>query len=431
MAVPSHQKTSDALLREWLEIILNGADRRVSVQETRCGFREMQQGTSFEHPFLNLGSGPQTDGLCVFADSDVVVRSAENMTRFSARLGFDYNKTTVWAEEIEARVRLVFSVEVKGKELWRSQELDLRREESVDLPLPPETKEMVLKVRTAGGTAYAHGLWAGATVDLAGGERIKIGKKLYPEIPFSFVYDGHPSGELLSGWKKTRTSRPGKKKGVTEHILTWTDPKSALECRMELSEFADYPALEWVLYFRNGGKSDTAILENVQALDVSWKVQPREFENLEARVYRSRGSVFHLSDYEYVEERLLNTETIEMSAGAWGRREAAPRPPGFPSSTPTSATRGSSPPSAGAASGPAGWTIPARATSASPPGWKRPGSSFIPGRKSGPRASCSFSGRRTGWPATICCAVSSSTIIPRASTASRSPGRSPRPTGAG
>jgi alpha-galactosidase len=85
---------------------------------------------------------------------------------------------------------------------------------------------------------------------------------------------------------------------------------------MELTEFADYPALEWVIYFCNHGNTDTAILEDIQALNATWKLQAKNaHENIEARVYRSRGSTFKISDFEYLDEKLLAAESMQMTAG--------------------------------------------------------------------------------------------------------------------
>lgn len=83
---------------------------------------------------------------------------------------------------------------------------------------------------------------------------------------FSFVYGGKPSAELLAVWPRT-TKESKLPKGRTQHTLTWTDAATGLEVRCVVVEYADFPAVEWTVYFKNAGKADTPILENIQAID--------------------------------------------------------------------------------------------------------------------------------------------------------------------
>ncbi len=85
-------------------------------------------------------------------------------------------------------------------------------------------------------------------------------------LPFSFVYGGRPSSELLPNWKIERKSgrrQPGRRPSM----LIATDPVTGLRARCEIVEFTDFPAIEWVLHFENRGTSDTPVLENILPLD--------------------------------------------------------------------------------------------------------------------------------------------------------------------
>lgn len=86
-------------------------------------------------------------------------------------------------------------------------------------------------------------------------------------LPFSFVYDRQPSSELLKVWPKTSTTK--QLDGRTEHTLTWSDPKTGLQVRLVAVEYAGSPVVEWTAYFRNSGKTDAPILEDIQPLDMS------------------------------------------------------------------------------------------------------------------------------------------------------------------
>jgi alpha-galactosidase len=87
---------------------------------------------------------------------------------------------------------------------------------------------------------------------------------------FSFTYGGKSSAELLAQWERKQTSRRLDDQR-TEQTLTWHDPKTGLEVRCISVVYADFPVVEWTVYFKNAGPADTPILENLQAVDVSFK----------------------------------------------------------------------------------------------------------------------------------------------------------------
>jgi alpha-galactosidase len=89
-----------------------------------------------------------------------------------------------------------------------------------------------------------------------------------PKLPFSFVYDKQPSNALLTAWtKKTETKQLDGAR--TQRTFSWTDPKSGLEVSLVAVDYAEFPVIEWTAYFRNRGKLDTSILENIQPLDTA------------------------------------------------------------------------------------------------------------------------------------------------------------------
>ena len=87
--------------------------------------------------------------------------------------------------------------------------------------------------------------------------------------PFSFMYGGHPSDDLLKRWKTERTSKE-LDESRAQHTLKYTDSKTGLEVRCVAIEYNDYPAVEWVLFFENKSKQENPILENVQAANVTF-----------------------------------------------------------------------------------------------------------------------------------------------------------------
>lgn len=91
--------------------------------------------------------------------------------------------------------------------------------------------------------------------------------------PFSFVYDGKPSSELLKTWKSNYAvaSLDGRR---VQQVTTWTDPKTGIQLRCVAVTYKEFPTIEWTLYFKNKGSADTPIIENIQSLDIQISGKP-------------------------------------------------------------------------------------------------------------------------------------------------------------
>lgn len=108
--------------------------------------------------------------------------------------------------------------------------------------------------------------WAEAAFGAAKPNR-DSGLLLMPDgMPFSFTYGGKASCELLPAWKRTVERK--EEKDRTRVISRWTDPKTGLQVTAEAIAFKKYPAVDWVLRFENTSKTDTPIIENLNACDV-------------------------------------------------------------------------------------------------------------------------------------------------------------------
>jgi alpha-galactosidase len=94
--------------------------------------------------------------------------------------------------------------------------------------------------------------------------------KYFAEPLFSFTYGGKSSAELLPKWKHERSSRKLDAQR-TERRAVWTDPETGLEVRCVGIEYSDFRAVEWTVYFKNGGHADSPIIENIQAINLDFK----------------------------------------------------------------------------------------------------------------------------------------------------------------
>ncbi|HYG35883.1 MAG TPA: alpha-galactosidase, partial [Clostridia bacterium] len=191
---------------------------------------------------------------------------------FTAQVGLENNDDTQRGESM-GQGSVTFHVLVNGKEVFTTP---VRRRKDgptpVEIPLQG-AREFEIRVRDGGdGRGWDQALWAEATVWLEDGQGLRLQDFPWMESVesnpwgFSFVYGGTPSSTLLKEW--SRTVRAGTDKpGRTCRTIVYQDSRSALEVEVETEQFTDFPAVEWVVYLRNRGSTNTPILEQIQAFD--------------------------------------------------------------------------------------------------------------------------------------------------------------------
>ena len=92
-------------------------------------------------------------------------------------------------------------------------------------------------------------------------------------LGFSFVYDGQPSEQILRTWQRTCSSKQIER-GRTQTTIAWIDAKTGLELSWVGVRYADFPVVEWTIYFKNTNPKNTPILEKIQALDSQFERAP-------------------------------------------------------------------------------------------------------------------------------------------------------------
>jgi alpha-galactosidase len=230
---------------------------------------------------LRIGDQEYSRGLYCHAVSRVDVHLPKPGKSFTAIVGLDHNEDTK-----RGRGSVVFTVTVNDKVTFQSEVMRFgtpAREVNLDLG---GAETFTLEVGDAGdGIGWDQSDWAEAKVTLADGSELWLGDMPLRDhraetgfapimrstkLPFSFVYGGQSSDELLANWPK----RAGSRKldaCRSEHTVAWTDPQSGLEVRFVGVEYSDFPVVEWTVHFKNTGRTNTLILENVQALDTSFE----------------------------------------------------------------------------------------------------------------------------------------------------------------
>lgn len=134
------------------------------------------------------------------------------------------------------------------------------------------------------------------------------------KLPFSFHYGGRASRQFLESCR-VKITRRSLDKSRSQITITWTDPATGLVVRCVAVEYRDFPTLEWTLYFKNSGKADTPILENILPLD-EWAGPGRD--NDRCVLHHNTGSPANRSDYAPL-ETVLAPGTSKRISAAGGR----------------------------------------------------------------------------------------------------------------
>jgi alpha-galactosidase len=95
--------------------------------------------------------------------------------------------------------------------------------------------------------------------------------KVASGTPFSFVYGGKPSQQLLTRWIKNQV-RQKLPDGNERRLMTYRDPQTGLEIIDEMTIYKGFSAVDWVLRLRHTGHADTPIIENLLPLDLRFAV---------------------------------------------------------------------------------------------------------------------------------------------------------------
>lgn len=236
--------------------------------------------------------------------------------RFNTAVGVDSNDITYYSSLERGNVTVV--VEINGKEAYRSP---VMHEGTAAIPVKVDlngARDFTLHIegiKTAINWDQVD--FANARVTLRDGKQLELDvlptdplrAPYTPNLPFSFVYGGVKSPELLERWSLERRSRELDLQR-TEHTQVYRDTKTGIEVRCVAVEYHDFPTVEWTIFFKNTSSVDSPILENIQALDL--RVE-RNGEG-EFQLHHNKGAPATPTDYEPYETPLPNNTKLSVSA---------------------------------------------------------------------------------------------------------------------
>jgi len=128
------------------------------------------------------------------------------------------------------------------------------------------------------------------------------------DLPFSFRCGERSSREWVTVEKAEIKSGDWQRDKTRTHVLSWKDAQTSLSCEMQLTEFRDAPALQWIVRVRNDGPADSAKLHDFWGIDTHWNAAGGSMPVL----HRSVGSPGHEDDF------CLLSEVMHRSM--WDRR---------------------------------------------------------------------------------------------------------------
>jgi alpha-galactosidase len=134
------------------------------------------------------------------------------------------------------------------------------------------------------------------------------------QLPFSFNLGDESSADVLGRSRKVAKDIK-LDANRTQRTITWRDDKSGLETKVVAVEYADYPSVEWTVYLKNVGEADTAILSEIDAIDVSQSFPA----DAVAVLHHQKGSTAVPNDFEPYQKNLaVGAEAKFAAAGGRG-----------------------------------------------------------------------------------------------------------------
>ncbi len=274
----------------------------------RCGF-----GTP-----LRLGDKTYTRGIGVNSRSVLRVSTEQGAARFVADIGLDRN-----VDHTAASVTMHVSTD--GKDLFQTSILRPDGEmQAIDVAIGGANSFDLVVNDGGDGRGWDQADWADARVILQDGTVLwldDLANQASPGqgVPFSFVYGGRPSSEILPQWQRQTSNQPIDATR-TQQILTLTDPETGLEVRAEATVYLDTPGVDWTLYFTNKGQRNSPVLEQVLAVDTTLSLGLGTTPVL----HRLRGSMCAADDWMPFDDFLSPGKQVEF--GAVNGRSSADSP---------------------------------------------------------------------------------------------------------
>jgi alpha-galactosidase len=302
-------------MRGWAQNAFgNRTKDELRITVLRQDYSVLRFGRSTIDTPLKIGKKSFKYGLGSHANSDLLVKLPEEAKAFDAVVGIDNNPNT-----LGKRGSVVFSIEINGQEVFKSPVIKGSDEGvPVHVDIPKGVKSLNLKMdTTADGPAHDQGDWGDARVTLTNGSQLRFDDAPVSyvlndrDVPFSFNYGGAPAN--LNQWSRLSTIH--NTKGQQVYFTTWTSPDNLLKVEVQAKTYTDFSAVDWVVNFENIGKTDTPIIDNIQAVDTPLNLGGID---LKQTLHRLKGDQAGIYNYQPIDVEILNNTPVAF-APARGR----------------------------------------------------------------------------------------------------------------
>jgi alpha-galactosidase len=133
-------------------------------------------------------------------------------------------------------------------------------------------------------------------------------------LPFSFTYNGQSSSSLLPSWTQSlQTAQLDAQR--TQYTRTWTESGNRLQVTCTAVQYLDYPVVEWTTKLSNTGNSILPLVQNLQAVNVTWNRTPADGEFTLSGIAGDNASIDSYKPYQNV----LPPNTVNSFAASGGR----------------------------------------------------------------------------------------------------------------
>ncbi len=261
---PDEMKDAKEWLAQMLKSLRQNSSEEIKpeIKLVRQGWGRLKFNCSVDWPVLRLNGKIHKTGLGTHTDSVIEVKLPRPGKRLVGLAGIDDNDYT--RKHSKA---IQFSVMAGARTLWKSGP------RTVDMPPAPVDVSLAgrseFTLLASGDTNGGHADWADLKIVLEDGSSILIDSPNTQNDYFSFNYGGRSSRDILETWR-LEESKPLNLEDVTVYQVTRTDKATGLKVAVEIKAYRKFPALEWIVRFKNTGKKDTPILDSIKSIDVAF-----------------------------------------------------------------------------------------------------------------------------------------------------------------
>ena len=127
--------------------------------------------------------------------------------------------------------------------------------------------------------------------------------------PFAFSYGGRSSADFIRGWKFSAEKLKITEANTEETLYCYTDNKTGLVVKCIVTNFTDFPAVEWVIHFSNTSAKSSPILEKAAVIDHPFIAN----ESGTYTLHHNRGSDAQRNDFQPIDEKMKIGKPIYMT----------------------------------------------------------------------------------------------------------------------